>query len=216
MIIGIASRCLIENQTKKIFVNEDYIKFVKRYNLIPLIIPFNDIDEKILSLCDCFLIPGGNDIDAKYYHRKNHPDSILVDPLVDQLDFKILDYAVKNKRPVLGICRGLQVINVYFGGSLVQHIKSKIHENALNHHLKINDSSYFKNLFSKPYIINSFHHQKIDKLGNNLIVEGTCKMAIELITHRSLPIIACQYHLEKIDDNNTDQVMKYFLKSILF
>ena len=103
MIIGIASRCLIENQTKKIFVNEDYIKLVKRYNLIPLIIPFNDLDENILSLCDCFMIPGGNDIDAKYYHRKNHARSILVDPLVDQLDFKILDYAVKYRKPVLGI-----------------------------------------------------------------------------------------------------------------
>lgn len=216
MIIGIASRCLVENQTKKIFVNEDYIKLVKKYNLIPLIIPFNDVNESILSLCDCFMIPGGNDIDAKYYHSKNHPYSNLVDPLVDQLDFKILNYAVKNKKPVLGICRGLQVINVYFGGSLVQHIKSKEHENALNHHLKLNKDTYFKNRFSKPYIINSFHHQKISKLGNNLIVEGTCKRAIELITHQSLPIIACQYHLEKIDDNNTDQVMKYFLKSILF
>lgn len=216
MIIGIASRCLIEKQTKKIFVNEDYIKLVKRYNLIPLIIPFNDLDERIFSLCDCFMIPGGNDIDARYYHRKNHPRSILVDPLVDQLDFKILDYAVKYRKPVLGICRGLQVINVYFGGSLVQHIKSKEHEKALNHHLKLNKDSYFKNYFIKPYTINSFHHQKIDKLGNNLIVEGTCKRSIELITHKDLPIVGCQYHLEKIDDNNTDQVMKYFLKSILF
>ena len=119
MIIGIASRCIIENQVRKEFVNEEYISFFKKYGLTPILLPYNlSSYQELFSLCDCFCLPGGGDIDAKFYNSINDIHNQLVYKDVDKLDFLILKYALKKRKPVLGICRGLQVINVFFKGDL--------------------------------------------------------------------------------------------------
>ena len=211
MIIGIASRCIIENQVRKEFVNEEYINLLKKYGLTPLILPYNLSSYKeLFSLCDLFCLPGGGDIDAKYYNSINEYHNKLVYKDVDKLDFLILKYAIKKRKPVLGICRGLQVINVFFKGDLIQHIEDDLHLNQTNHQLEIENHSIFKDKI-KELTINSYHHQKIGKIGEGIIVDGICKDAIEIIRHKDYPIIATQYHLEKIDNSTTDLIMKYFI-----
>lgn len=210
--IGIPTRMIIENDTKKEFVNIDYLKLLSNFDLIPIFIPFSlSNNDEILSICDGFLIPGGDDIDAKYYHQLNHEKNSLVDERVDKNDFKVLDYAIKNNKPVLGICRGLQLINVYFKGDLIQHIENDIHKNSINHQLIMNSNSIFYNFNHPTRLINSFHHQKIGKLGEGLIVDGTSLDAIELIHHLSYPLIACQFHIERMNDEFTKEIMDYFM-----
>lgn len=210
MKIGICSRVISENSHKKIFVNESYLKFATRYKLIPIILPVDQNIEYLLDQCDCFLIPGGNDIDAKYYHQKNHKNNILVDPSVDKLDFEVLKYAINNQKPVLGICRGIQVINVFFYGDLIQDIEDKSHENLDSDIIELTNDSTFKEILDSSFLINSYHHQAIGKIGEGIKIEGVSRQIVELITLQKYKIIGCQFHLEKINEKISDLIMKIF------
>ena len=210
MLIGITTRMIVENETKKVFVNEAYIRLLKNYGLTPLIIPYNmdNIDE-LLKMCDGFLLPGGDDIDASYYHEENLESCLLADPRVDALDFKVIRYAFKNNKPVLGICRGFQVVNIALGGTLFVDIKDGNHKNKLDAILNIEEDSFIKD---KSFTINSFHHQGIDKLGEDLKIEGRSEEMIELITSNLHPLIASQFHIEQMNGELVNKIMNYYLQ----
>ena len=164
------------------FVHQSYLVMLKnashRYDFITL--------ETPLELFDAFLLPGGYDIDPKYYQQENYAAQ-NIDAELDELDFKIIDYAQKTKKPLLGICRGIQSINVFFEGSLKQDI---LHHQNEDHFIEWNH---------KAYLVNSFHHQSIDKLGNDLLILAKSQDGeIEIIKHKNLPILGVQFHPELI------------------
>ncbi len=215
MKIGITCRILTEDGTRKEFVNEAYMELVSRYNFVPIVLSSttNKLEE-LMEMCDCFLLPGGDDMNASYFNEENDSHNCLVDPKIDILDYKVIDYALKTNKPMLGICRGLQVINVYFGGTLLQHIEDNSHKKNYDDLLELVEDSSLKNILNDKFIINSFHHQRIEKLGEGIKVEGLSKGVVELITHINYPIIATQYHIEQLNDENTDKTMKYFISLI--
>lgn len=215
MNIGIVCRILIEDGTRKEFVNEDYFKLLDRYNFVPIVLSSSTRKlNKLLDVCDCFLLPGGDDIDASLYNQKNHKKNVLVDPKIDDLDFKVIKYALRKNKPILGICRGLQVLNVYFGGDLVQHIEDNSHKKKYDDLLELTIDSKLLKVLPQKFKINSFHHQKINVLGKGLIIDGISNGAIELLTHKKYPLIATQYHIEQLNDSNTDKLMKYFISLV--
>ena len=133
-LIGITPRFIFEDGVEKQFVNTRYVKQLTNRGLNVVMITTNNPDpEQILNLCDGFLITGGNDIEPAYYNEKNVGLSKKVYPDLDVLDKLIVEHAAKTKKPLLGICRGHQAINVFIGGSLYQHIDS--HENLSKDHL---------------------------------------------------------------------------------
>ncbi|MBE6132580.1 MAG: hypothetical protein E7180_04230 [Erysipelotrichaceae bacterium] len=211
MKIGVVTRILYEDGVEKEFVNTSYLKMLNKYSFTPIIISCHSYKEEVLDMCDGFLLPGGDDIDARYFEQENHPSNVLVSPIVDEVDFKVLDYAIRNNKAVLGICRGLQVINVFFKGTLVQDILDQSHKNNKEDKMLVLSSSRFTSFQNKEVVINSFHHQKIDKLGEGLMVEGISNDAIELITHENYKLIASQYHLEKLDNEFEKEVMQFFV-----
>ena len=161
-----------------------------------------DIDEALK--CDGLLLPGGGDMDPKYYGEEmngsDEPDREL-----DKAQLDVLDAFVKEKKPVLGICRGMQLINVYFGGSLYQDLKTKDAHSRKNgvdsvHSVKsIVGDNLFENLYGKEFFVNSAHHQGVKKLGGDLISvleadDGVC----EALLHNDLPIVATQFHPERM------------------
>ena len=162
------------------FVHQSYIHMLKRKNHTFGIVTLDTSLEEY----DAFLLPGGYDIDPKHYKQKNYASN-HIDEEMDALDFKIIDYAVQTKKPLLGICRGIQSINVFFGGTLKQDIL---------HHMNENHFLIWKD---KSILVNSFHHQSIDQLGKNLIAEAiSLDGEIEIIRHESLPIYGVQFHPE--------------------
>ncbi len=184
-----------------------------------------DVDEAIK--CDGLLLPGGGDIDPVYYGEEmngsDEPDREL-----DKAQRDILDAFVKAKKPILGICRGMQLINIYFGGSLHQDLVTRdIHTrkngNDSIHSVKsVEEGNLFEKLYGKTFNINSAHHQGTKKLGKGLKEvlrsdDGVC----EAVIHEELPIIATQFHPERMsykqrrDDAVVGEEIFEYFKSLL-
>ncbi len=205
MIIGIASRTLMCSDSERKIVNKTYLEALKKYDNISYLslLPTNNIED-ILHCCDAFILPGGRDIDPKYYDEANTASD--VDEESDSLDQSIIFHAIKFKKPLLGICRGIQSINVFMGGSLYQDIKN--HANH-EHQVILYNNPIYKNKFITS---NSFHHQSIKKLADNFLILGvTFDNQIEIIKHESLPILGVQFHPEL----NDIKIFDYFINTMI-
>lgn len=162
-------------------------------------------NQSLWHLCDGFIIVGGGDVNPAIYKQVNTSSNDISD-YVDELDLSVISYAVENTKPLMGICRGIQIINVFFHGSLKQDIPN---HQGVNHHIV-----QLKPLkkFPKDCIVNSYHHQSIDKLGYGLIaLYESDDQEIEVIIHEKLPIIAVQFHPEiDKEDSFSKQLIDYF------
>lgn len=173
---------------------------------------------------DGLLLPGGVDIDPKRYGQEIN-GSVGINPELDELQFTVLDKFVKAQKPVFGICRGHQLINVYFGGSLIQHLPtSEKHGNAspgdLTHPVISEKGSFIYKLYGENFVVNSSHHQAADCIGDGLEAvlraeDGT----VEASRHTKLPIWSLQWHPERMcfshkrdDTVDGSKVLEFFLK----
>lgn len=216
MKIGVTTRIIYEDGIRKQFVNQQYIDYVRKANLTPIILPMYDEIDEILDLCDAFLVTGGEDLDSLWYNEERSPMLGNFDIEMDKHDKKVIEYALKTNKPLIGICRGLQSINVFLGGSLIQHIEDNSHkkfEGGESFELVQNDS-IFNKVYNNNSKINSYHHQAIKVLAPNLIICGYSNGMIEAIAHKDKPIIAVQWHPEKLNDLESDNLIKEFAKLI--
>lgn len=160
-----------------------------------------------IELFDGLLLPGGGDVDPSFFNAEN-AGSENIDMALDMAQFAILSEFVNAEKPVLGICRGHQVINIYFGGSLIQDLGAAgnaTHRFAEETGDKVHTTtavagSYIATLYGEaPFATNSAHHQAIDKLGRGLIAVQTAADGVnEAIAHESLPIYGVQWHPERM------------------
>lgn len=169
-----------------------------------------NIDFDVLSLSDTnnmdsydgFILPGGGDLDPSLFGQSNK-GSHDIDSFLDSIQLKLLQHFVYHKKPVLGICKGLQVINVFFGGTIIQDLQTKSLHQYDNgdkiHPTFIRHDSYLEHLYGTSVITNSAHHQGIGALGKDLkIVQIAQDGVVEGLIHTSLPIIAVQWHPERM------------------
>jgi len=149
--------------------------------------------------CSGLLLPGGGDLDPRYYGQTNHACR-TPEPSRDKAEMALLDYFVRHRRPVLGICRGLQVINVFFGGTLVQDLPGHNTVDAIDRlHTVHTVPSPFLPLCSSQCIVNSAHHQAVDQLGEGLLTaQWSADGTVEALFHTTLPIWAVQWHPERL------------------
>lgn len=127
---------------------------------------------------DALLIGGGDDIDVELYDGLPTPN-VRIDPARDRLELDAIEHFLKRGRPVLGVCRGSQILNVALGGSLHEDMH-EIYETAprkrtilARKRVKLTPGSYLRDIVQSDWItVNSLHHQSIDRLGEGLIVAG--------------------------------------------
>ena len=217
-IIGISPRTMMAENNYKIQVNYNYLEpFIER-KISTIIIPLNDYDiENILNLCDGFLVIGGDDIDPAYYGEEN-TDSKNIDALVDTIDQKIIKHALKNQKPLLGICRGAQSLGAFLGGKLIQDIDKEgyKHDVVDNTHLvKTTIKNDFTKDFPDVFPINSYHHQAIKTLPEDFEAIFIHNDLIEGIMHKTLPIIGVQWHPERIPTKESKLIFDYFVKKVI-
>ncbi len=151
---------------------------------------------------NALLLPGGADIDPALFHQPPK-GAKNIDRTVDLRQLQTLDAFVKAGKPVLGICKGMQIINIYFGGTLIQHIRTAaIHQSDqgdLIHQTWTAKNSFLYEVYGSRFITNSAHHQAVGRLGRGLhIIQETTDHVPEALIHDSLPIIAVQWHPERM------------------
>lgn len=170
------------------------------------------------ALADRLLLPGGGDITPAFFGQHNC-GSDNIDTELDIIQLQALGFFMEQKKPVLGICKGLQLINVHLGGTITQHIDSADHHKWIGrdqqhyvYHSGLDRTDFFYQLYGTSKLVNSAHHQAVDRLGSGLTT--VCRSGdniIEGIMHTSLPVIAVQWHPERMMDGGGEQLFRYFL-----
>jgi putative glutamine amidotransferase len=198
-----------------------YTHAVEKAGGIPVILPFTpalDILPAMAGLVRGFLFTGGKDMDPGLYHQAPVPEMGQMDTALDRFQMAVLDLAMAGRRPVLAICRGLQVVNVSLGGSLFQDIETQTAGPVLkhtqdvisfdtDHDISIQQGSRLHDLFGTCIPVNSRHHQAIDTLGEGLVITARAPDGIiEAAEHKTLPMDLVQWHPELMLMKNNDML----------
>lgn len=183
--IGVTTR--LETDTNRFYLGKDYTEALVGTGAVPVMIPLipesKYLSELVADL-DGILLPGSDtDVDPHRFGEEPHPAIKRILDVKDETDLLILTEAQKRNLPVLGICFGMQVMNVFRGGSLYQDISSQIensikHEQGIplarnSHHIEIVNGSLMSSIAEENKIkVNSHHHQSIKVLGKNLFASS--------------------------------------------
>ena len=152
------------------------------------------------SGCSGLLLPGGGDLEPWRYGQENTASRGL-EPERDAAELALLELFTVRRLPVLGICRGLQTVNVFFGGTLCQDIPGHAAQNGADRLHRIRTSpSPLRGLCGETCVVNSAHHQAADRLGAGLeAVQWTADGVVEALCHQTLPVWAVQWHPERLE-----------------
>ena len=143
---------------------------------LPFLIPLNSKIQKYLDAIDGLLLQGGADISPLAYGEPPRKPEWAGDPMRDRFEIELVQACVAAGKPVLGICRGAQLINVALGGSLHQDIPAHRSDgyDTHTHEVRLEPGSGLARLYGElgPRRVVSIHHQAIDRLGRDLVVEA--------------------------------------------
>ncbi|QGG49107.1 gamma-glutamyl-gamma-aminobutyrate hydrolase family protein [Heliorestis convoluta] len=203
----------------RLIVRREYLQALQEGGLLPWPISIEGIEE-VESYCQQaqgLVLSGGGDVDPIYYHQQPHAALGEVDPERDRLDFAVLAQALQRKMPVLAICRGLQVLNIARGGTLIQDIprqkpsalrhQQKSPRWHKSHNIDIVERSQLHQIYRNGTgQVNSFHHQAIDRLGKGLqAVAHSADGIVEAIEGQGESfIMAVQWHPEDLFRNDQE------------
>ncbi|MEG0896271.1 MAG: gamma-glutamyl-gamma-aminobutyrate hydrolase family protein [Ruthenibacterium sp.] len=206
----------------RVYMKSKYSQSVRRAGAIPVWLPWtSDAIElaKDCEMCDGFIFPGGADIDPiRYGEEKTALCEEICAPR-DVMEFALLQLALAAKKPVLGVCRGLQLLNVALGGTLYQDINGLPgvkeeqhsdfkHRGTSTHSVRLEeDSLLFQITEKKQMNVNSIHHQAIQKLADGLVATAYSEAGvIEAVELRDTPFcVGVQWHPEHLSATRDDQ-----------
>lgn len=230
-LIGITTSYDYNKNT--VILKHGYFNAIEKAGGIPIaVLPI--VDEKTIlgltKLLDGIIFSGGPDIDPIYFGESPHPKMRSICPQRDMMEIFLAKEMHKMKKPILGICRGIQVINVAFGGSVIQDIPSEIinpikHEQEApgwygTHKIEIEPNSVLFNILGKRYVrVNSFHHQSVNKIAPGFKpIAFTADGIVEAIEAKSSEAfcLGLQWHPEEMWEKDLDQfnIFKTFVKAI--
>ncbi len=202
-----------EVQDVKTGVDTDYVDAVVQAGGAPLVVPtFADHEavSSLVEIADGLILSGGGDIVSLAYGEEPHHLSKFQDPVRDEMEFQLTRDALDREMPVLAICRGLQVLNVVQGGSLIQDVPDQVRDavkhyshglqTVLLHSIDIESDSLLARLMGTTTMaINSWHHQAIKKLGHDLRINCRARDGvIEGVESASgKAVLGVQFHPEE-------------------
>ena len=233
-IIGITSEMLnigLEFQASYNvnILNEDYKKLVEDRGAIPIILPVvtnMDLIDYYVDMCDGFLFTGGADINPLVYGELPNHNLGSTDLERDEFEIGLMKKIIDVDKPVLSICRGMQILNIARGGNLIQHIPDDLdyfnhmsngNKYDLAHSVKFEKGNLFYNLFRDEIHVNSSHHQGLKDLGQGIEVMGRAEDGmIEAVGLKDSKFnYGVQWHPEELiyKDKNMNLLVDSFLDS---
>ncbi len=188
---------------------------------IPFLIPCSGKHKSLqncLDMLDGFLFVGGGDYPPEFYGEKKSSKPIyLIQKRRYDNDIFLASEVMKRKLPALGICAGIQLLNIIAGGKVIQHVESPLpHTHGVTHTVEITSGKILEDLFGKGKTeVNSYHHQAIDPrfVGKNLEItawseDGTAE-AVE--SKSGQYILGLQWHPEKMEPDHRNKIFKSFV-----
>lgn len=203
---------------KNIWLSLDYVRCIEGVGALPLVIPVlreKENYEHLLTMIDALVISGGHDLDPMYYQEEPHPDLGEIEPDRDKMEIALVQAALMIDLPILGICRGQQVLAVAAGGKLYQDIYKqeaatvKHYQKApmwyTSHGITIEKDTLLSGVLRETETrVNSFHHQAIKKVPHGFRVSAYASdgiiEAIESTKHQFA--LGVQWHPESLSLNN--------------
>lgn len=231
-LIGItyADNALRDNEMRiRTYVSRKYYQALQTAGADVIMLPPTDSDktiERYLNLVDGLLLPGGEDVDPRYQGEDPHPMLGAVNPFRDDYEIKIASLAYEIKKPVLGICRGIQLMCIAMGGAVYQDISQiasmqhfqKAPRWATSHRVVLSESSRLATWIGNTELFtNSFHHQAIRNLPSELLATGTTSdEIIESIEADERIFVGVQWHPEETlsSDEASQRLFKGFVGAV--
>ena len=224
IIVGVTDCSKYDNYAKWIAQDPD---------IEAVLLGYKQNNFKEIEKCHGVLLSGGEDVHPRFYNKPEYFSYCYkddIDEKRDEFELRILEYTQQKKLSVLGICRGLQIANVFFGGSLIPDIPSfkqsnhsKVEGKDRYHEIHTEANSLLRKITGlEKGEVNSAHHQSVEKPGDGLIVNAmSTEGIVEGIEHqhpegKSLMLLV-QWHPERMGNQEsafTSRIRKYFLDTL--
>ncbi len=203
---------LWDDEKESIWMLPGYMDGVKASGAIPIILPLSSSDEDVLEIfdkCDGLLMTGGHDVSPALYNESKKETCGVTCNDRERIEQALYKNALEHDKPVLGICRGIQLINVLQGGTLYQDLPSE-YASDIEHHMKppytnvahyVNikkETPLYDLLLTERLGVNSYHHQAVKKLGTDLEIMAESEDGlVEAVRHTKKSFVwAFQWHPE--------------------
>lgn len=232
-IIGLTPQ--YDYERNRVWIGPNYLNAIRRAGGVPLLLPLQADKEELsvaANLCDGFLFTGGPDIDPFRFGEETIRQGGVVVPERDKMEEDLFDIVLQTGKPVLGICRGIQILNVFLGGTIYQDIPAQFPSDlsiahsqlsgnsVLSHSVLVKEDTLLSEILKKDYIkVNSFHHQAVRDVAPVLKVAGVSQdsliEALYLPEHRFF--LGVQWHPEHLYDTNEDAlfIFKAFIAACI-
>ena len=182
----------------------------------------------VLQRCCGFILSGGLDIDPAYYGRPEKAPLCSIDPERDKREWALAMIAIERKMPILGICRGFQLLNVIYGGTLIADIPTetvsrvvhRIEKGFAYHIISIEQGTLLRSLASGDYtLVNSRHHQAIDRLADPFLPSARSRdQLIEAFEWKEKDhqpfLLAVEWHPERMTDSFSKRIAEAFVIAV--
>lgn len=223
-VIGLCSSYGHLEDNDRIFLNCDYLDAIRSFGGIPVVIPAEAGEEEqryLLQLCDGLVLTGGNDIEPSLYGEEILNDTVVPAPERDAGEPRLCAMAMERDIPILGICRGIQILNVHLGGTLYQDIPAQLetevdHQNHHDCHI-LPGTPLWKLLGEECITVNSHHHQAVKAVAPGFQVMGRCSDGIvEAVWKPDARFLwAIQWHPEQIwkTESSSAKVFAAFIEA---
>ena len=171
------------------------------------------IEDLDVAKYEAMVIPGGHSVTPSMYGAERHPKTKDTDIDKDRFQFAAVQMFIEAEKPVLGICRGEQLINNVLGGTTIQHMDEGWHKEYMT--VRIAEGTWLYDLLGTEASTYHYHHQCVDELGDGLYATQWDPESghIEAYEHKFLPVYGLQWHPDSMDDKGV-KVFEEFRKVV--
>lgn len=209
-IIGIAANKVLDSgealhHLPVSYTPGGYVKAVQKAGGLPLVLPIGEenLAKEYISQIDKLILAGGQDVSPKFYKQTKTVQGSYSEAR-DRFELALLDEALLQNKPVFAVCRGMQLMNVFFGGDLKQdlssftkilHMQIPIPKEQPSHELLTKDYSILQQIYGTKANVNSFHNQALNRVSTSLTESAFCPDGvIEAVENKGQRLLGVQWH----------------------